>query len=390
MLSAKAPRRILHITPSFFPAHGYGGPVTSLYELCRAQLQAGLSVRVLTSDAGLERVPDPHDVPTYYARASIGEDIAPELLLQLPVELAWCELVHVTGVWSTTSLLGLLAAAGAFGIKRPCVLSPRGALLPWALRRRGRAKQLVLRLLAPLLRRVAGWHATSSEEAAAITTLRRPGLIGARAPIAVVPNGVWLPKPDAAPAGPALHPSIVALGRVHPIKNLELAIAALAELRRTVPQATLLIIGPERGDYGDRLRSHAAALELDLHRAVCFLGQKTGEDKLRILRSAAVLWLCSHMESFGNVVLEALAAGTPVVAAQTTPWPILDEIGGGHWVAPSPTSFARATAALLREQATAADRAAVARRCQAAVAERFAWPTVEVAMRSLYQQSLQE
>src|SRR5437870_2301400 len=81
-------RRILHVTPSFYPAHRYGGPALALYELCRAQLRAGLEVRVLTSDAdgggrlaglGGRWVGD-HGVSTYYGRVACGEDIAPELL----------------------------------------------------------------------------------------------------------------------------------------------------------------------------------------------------------------------------------------------------------------------------------------------------------------------
>ena len=45
------PLRVLHVVPSFYPAHGYGGPVSALYELCLAQVAAGLDVRVLTSAA---------------------------------------------------------------------------------------------------------------------------------------------------------------------------------------------------------------------------------------------------------------------------------------------------------------------------------------------------
>jgi len=168
---------------------------------------------------------------------------------------------------------------------------------------------------------------------------------------------------------------------------------ALAELRKSSPDATLLIVGPEpaqtgRGSagYGARLRACAqAALGAGAPFAVRFLGLITGEPKQALLRSADVLWLCSHMESFGNVVLEALAAGTPAVAATTTPWRGLDEMGGGRWVAQTPAAFAEATRALLREQEGPAAREAVARRCQAAVAARFAWPRIESEMRALYQ-----
>ena len=91
LASAAAPRRILHLSPSFHPAYQYGGPVAALYDLCRAQLDAGLLVRVLTSDAdgpgrrlyGVGgRLCDDYGVPTFYGRVRLGEDIALELTLE--------------------------------------------------------------------------------------------------------------------------------------------------------------------------------------------------------------------------------------------------------------------------------------------------------------------
>jgi glycosyltransferase involved in cell wall biosynthesis len=258
-------------------------------------------------------------------------------------------------------------------------------------------KRLFLRLLSVLLRQVAGWHATSEEEVTALKKLRQEGLLGKSARIGLIENGITVCAAE--PALPLLEygprPRIVVLGRVHPVKNLELAIAALIELRRVekTQDATLLIVGPERGElesalgsYGARLRAEAqAALGEAAAQAVRFVGLLTGEAKQRLLRSADVLWLTSHMESFGNVVLEALAAGTQVVAAQTTPWRSLLELGGGQWVAPTPAAFAAATHDLLGEQQSPAARAAVAERCRAAVAARFSWPQIELKMRALYE-----
>ena len=113
------PRRVLHVAPSFHPAHGYGGPIASLYALCLAQRAAGLDVRVLTSDAAGagRRLPglggrwtEQFGVPTFYARRRLGEATAPELVPQLVRELGRCELVHVTALWNSTSVLALAAS----------------------------------------------------------------------------------------------------------------------------------------------------------------------------------------------------------------------------------------------------------------------------------------
>jgi hypothetical protein len=54
--------RVLHVSPSFYPALMYGGPVMALYQLCLSQLAAGHLVTVLTSDAaGAQRI---YQLPT--------------------------------------------------------------------------------------------------------------------------------------------------------------------------------------------------------------------------------------------------------------------------------------------------------------------------------------
>lgn len=373
-----------------------------------------MQVRVLTSNAAGggqgETLPlptggyaTPHGVPTFYGAVRLGEDISPQLLAELPRSAAWAHLVHVTALWSPSSLAALsyallphparigasLRAAWPLPPYRPVVLSPRGALLPWAMAQRAERKAMALRVLRPLLRRVAGWHATSQAEAEAIVRLR---LVGPGAALSVVGNGVNLPVlaavPDA-PTGDLLGridalpaPHILALGRIHPVKNLELAVAALVRLRRLpgCEQATLLLAGPERaGDpYGDMLRAQAAAAGVG--EGVQFLGLVSGPSKDALLARADLLWLPSHMESFGNVVIEALAAGTPVLAATSTPWQELEAQRVGRCLPAEPEAFAQATAQLLRLY----PRESWRERCRAVAAERYSWGGVQAQLRRLY------
>ena len=373
-----------------------------------------MQVRVLTSNAAGggqgETLPlptggyaTPHGVPTFYGAVRLGEDISPQLLAELPRSAAWAHLVHVTALWSPSSLAALsyallphparigasLRAGPPVPPYRPVVLSPRGALLPWAMAQRAERKAMALRVLRPLLRRVAGWHATSQAEAEAIVRLR---LVGPGAALSVVGNGVNLPVltaiPDA-PTGDLLGridalpaPHILALGRIHPVKNLELAVAALVRLRRLpgCEQATLLLAGPERaGDpYGDMLRAQAAAAGVG--EGVQFLGLVSGPSKDALLARADLLWLPSHMESFGNVVIEALAAGTPVLAATSTPWQELEAQRVGRCLPAEPEAFAQATAQLLRLY----PRESWRERCRAVAAERYSWGGVQAQLRRLY------
>lgn len=395
--------RLLHVSPSFYPAHLYGGPVVSLHRLACAQARRpGLEVRVLTSDAngpgrrlqGLGgRWVEEHGVPTYYARATARQDFSLELCARLPACARWADVLHVTAVFSPTSMAALLTGLGT---GRTVVISPRGSLLPWAIEQGGPRKRAVLAALTPLLRRVAGWHATSEDEAESLQRLRLPG---PRAQVRVVENGVDMdmgpPRAVSATADrgallsrllrPGEGPVLTVLGRIDPVKGIDLAITALRLLRQRHPGAVLVVAGPDRDGHGPPLR--ALAERLGLAHAVRFPGLVVDEDKAGLLAGSDLLWLCSRMESFGNVVLEALAAGTPVVAVQTTPWRWLEEAAVGRFVPPAPEALAEASGALLAQGGAAWQ--ALRARCQEQVAARFSWPAIAARMSDLYEASLQ-
>lgn len=261
--------------------------------------------------------------------------------------------------------------------------------MPWALDSgRGRTRKLqVLHALRPLLRRLAGWHVSSAAEAQGLAELVAHGHLPSQVPICQVEHGVRPsalsvtdPSPSSPPekTGPA---RILVLGRVHPVKNLELALSSLAALRKDRPEVTLQIAGPATDrDYLAKLQ--ALADSLGLKDAVQWLGLVGPEEKARLLSQATVLWLCSHMESFGIVALEALARGTPVVAVHGTPWQVLDAAHIGRYVAPTAFAIAHATSELVT--LPSADRHAVRARCRQFVAERYTWPVLEARLQAFY------
>jgi glycosyltransferase involved in cell wall biosynthesis len=93
---------------------------------------------------------------------------------------------------------------------------------------------------------------------------------------------------------------------------------------------TLVLAGGNKYNpgYGEYLRGVAAALQNPA--SVLLPGPVTGDLKQALLQHSVCLLLPSHRESFGNVVLEALAAGTPVLASVGTPWQPLEEAGLGR------------------------------------------------------------
>src|SRR5205814_1397365 len=115
---------------------------------------------------------------------------------------------------------------------------------------------------------------------------------------------------------------------------------------------------------------------------VRFAGPVSGAAKDALLRSAAALVLPSYSENFGNVVLEAMAAGTPVVV--TPEVGLADEVRRAHAglvAAPQPRELAAAINELLRDPVARRTMGECGRR---AVAERFAWPRVAEEMEAQY------
>ncbi len=110
---------------------------------------------------------------------------------------------------------------------------------------------------------------------------------------------------------------IAFVGRIQPLKAPDVLIGALAVLRAMGERDTTLVICG--GPSGSGLDRPSALIELaaslGVADSVIFLPPQGGDDLAALYRSADLVAVPSHSESFGLVALEAQACGTPVVAA---------------------------------------------------------------------------
>lgn len=107
------------------------------------------------------------------------------------------------------------------------------------------------------------------------------------------------------------------VGRIQPLKGLELAVRAAHEVRPALDRdLTFVVVGGASGESGQRELDRTKALvhSLGLGERVRFVGAQPHHRLPTYYRAADVLTVCSHTESFGLAALEAHACGTPVVA----------------------------------------------------------------------------
>lgn len=376
--------KVLHITGSYPPTTHATGPPQQIHRLAQEMRARGVDVRVIATNADGPRTLDvPADrwiefegVPVFYGRRIPGTaDLSWGAWRALHRDARRADLVHVTGIFAWINLAADHACRRR-GI--PVVVSPRGSLDPKALAFSPRKKALFLRLGGRrALERAAAYHVTSEMERDHVTAF----VPGART--GLVPNAVVVPSDDDLArwrSGSRESRDIVYLGRIHPKKNLLALVRAWASVVPRHPGARLVIAGPD--DDGHRAQVEREIAAAGLQNAVDMPGRVSGDDKSRLLARARCLVLPSVTENFGNVVAEALAHGTPVIASAGTPWSGLEEQGCGWWVDPTVDRLADAVERAL--QLDPSQRGVMAARGRRWMLESFSWPSVAQRMAALY------
>jgi glycosyltransferase involved in cell wall biosynthesis len=273
-----------------------------------------------------------------------------------------------------------LAAARAAELHHvPYIVRPLGTLDPWSLGQKTGKKRLLLHLRGlRVLQAAAAIQYTSDEERRSVErTLHVSRGV-------VIPLGVdesHLAQPPASDASRAGDRYVLALSRLHPVKNLVHLIEGFADvIRLSGDTAWRLVIA----GYGDESYTRELRRTIDrmhVSSRVTVRGWVEGDQKTELMRRASLFALPSLHENFGVSLVEAMAAGVPAVVSRHVHLAhAIDAAGAGWVVGSSAVSIARGlNAAMLNDDQRAA-RGVAAR----ILAQRFAWPEVAADLGALY------
>lgn len=316
--------RVIHVVPAI--SEVANGPTYTVLRLCESLIQAGDNLTLAAMDWS-----PLSSRPVFTKTFPMGA--GPKRLGRSPEMSRWLmgetfagmvNVIHSHGMWQMCTVYpGKAAKSG----KTKLVISPRGSLSSWAMNHGSWFKGIFWPLLQrPALSQAACFHATAESE---YEDIRR---LGFKQPVAIIPNGIDVP--EFAQKTHAGNRTLLFLGRLHPIKGIDILLDAWAAVMDHFSNWRLLIAGTDtgygqQGGYLKEMKALAAKLKL---KRVEFSGPLYGEAKLSAYREADLFVLPTHSENFGVTVAEALSAGTPAIVTKGAPWQGLEAHHAGWWI----------------------------------------------------------
>ncbi len=289
---------------------------------------------------------------------------SPGTLVQAAAFARWCGKRRIAVVQAADIYANAFALPAARLAGVPVRVGSRREVHPT----RGRALEALQRI---------GYSAASrivANSQAGAARLRSEGIAARR--ISVVRNGLDLAAFTTSPA-PRGGRVIVTVARLRPEKAHEVLFAAVRRIHEAWPDVRLLVVGD--GPREDELR--ALAEQQGLFHCIEFLGHR--EDVAAVLAHSDVFVLPSRIEASPNAVLEAMAAGLPVVAGRVggIPEVVSDGVTGVLVPPDSPDVLAGALFRLFDEPAYADALGRAARRY---VEEHYSFDRMVSAFEHLY------
>lgn len=320
-------KRVLILTNYFKPAVKGGGPIQSISNLID-NLSHEIKFSVITGDRDLGDNEQFKNIKTNtwkrVGKTEIFYTNIRELnfikLAKLLNDTSYDSLYLNSFFSYKTSILPILMCKIGVIKKRPIILAPRGEFSPGALFFKNSKKKIFIKLSRMIgMYDEITWHATAETEKNDITKI-----FGNTSKIAIANNltenySMRLYDKDITKKKGEL--SIVFISRIHPKKNLKMAIDLLKSIRGEVE---FNIYGPLEDDsYWNECKGAIAKLPPNIQ--ISYHGVVDHSDIIKVFKNNHVFLFPTLGENFGHVISEALIGGCPVIISDQTPWRGLEE-----------------------------------------------------------------
>ena len=370
--------RVLHVIPSV--SERSGGPATAIVPMCRALMQQGIEVTLLSTTDGLSEThaAEYKGVPSIFFPPQFGGSFkySRPLASWLGSNIKNFDLTHIHAVFNHSSVAASHACRRA-GV--PYVIRPLGTLDPWSMTQKSVRKRLFWQLSGKaMLNSASAVHYTSEGE-----KLSTEGLLGLNHG-KVIALGI-----NASSNGNAgrmfPEPYVLVLSRLHPKKGLDVLIDAFLSLVRKgrLGNWRLVIAGDGPNDYVSKLKA-AASAQPD---RVVFTGWLEEEKKHAVLGGASLLALPSHQENFGLCVMEALGYSVPVLVSRNVNLATEIVSANAGWVAALDED---ALAEKLAEALSDHDELAKRGRAGKQLSQKYSWENAANGLIGLYKEILRQ
>jgi glycosyltransferase involved in cell wall biosynthesis len=325
--------KIVQVVPYFYPAWSYGGPAKLVYDTSSELTRQGHDVTVYTSDAfdATSRMPEDKKISDFHVRYfrnlsnwlafHVNAYFPTALFLRAPFELKNFDIIHIHDFYTAANIW---VTWWARWYHIPYVISVHGCLEVQRRQQKSILKNLFLKFFgASMLSHASMLVATSDNEETAYKTFGIPkkkiARIGHgvnRAEFETIKTSEYCRKQFKIPQNSVVYTFV---GRLHPIKGLDLLIEAFAGLN--TKNAFLVIAGSDEGFLSTIKK---IIRERKITKRVLLLGPTTGETKARLFKASDVFVYPSRSEGFSLGILEAASIGLPLLITTACHF---DEVG---------------------------------------------------------------
>lgn len=320
-------KKVLIMTPGFYPAKTYGGPVVSISNLIEAFV-GEIEFFVVTSDHELKEKTRLKGIKEGWNQVGntkvmyLSDKDMTSTMFENIYNQIHPDCIYLNAIFHKLSTPKILKLAKRKNIK--CILSIRGGLCENALQFGRIKKILYLQFLKIIKGKNILYHSTSTEE-----TLGIKKYMGEKSQIVEISNMPLLLNPLELPNKSIKNKGIIRMiyvSRIHPIKNLNYILEILNNTRVNVK---FDIYGPkENKEYWKECELIIKNLPSNVQVRYCGFLDK--ENRNNIFKDYDLFVLPTQSENFGHAISEALSERCNILISNNTPWNDINDFKAGR------------------------------------------------------------